>query len=250
MSLVKNLPKKLRISDTRNRTEVIDFYHQVNNEIKSGRMNADLAMKVADFCLLLTCGVSKEEMNLGIYRKLRGYLISNMGPLKVTFGNRGTVEQVRLGSIDIVNLYNEDVNFDTLDPETVRNKPVYGMLPTSDDTNRLDITLEGKKFVGMQVSTDEKTEELQRQNMRIGKYYFSREKILAKNKTAELVKFDLNGEAADGLIQTIEMYDKKGNMTPLIQINEFINLKGTYQMFHQRDLIDVEEIDRPKRKAI
>ena len=76
------------------------------------------------------------------------------------------------------------------------------------------------------------------------------EKAGRKNKTAELVKFDLNGEAADGLIQTIEMYDKKGNMTPLIQINEFINLKGTYQMFHQRDLIDVEEIDRPKRKAI
>lgn len=247
MSIVNNMPKKIRIPSVENRKEVIDFYHKVNDEIKNGRMNADIAMKVADFCLLLTCGVPKEEINPGIYRKLRGYLISNMGPLKVSFGNRGVIERVEVGTIDIVNLYNEDIDFDTISPEIIRNKPIYGMIPTSDDTNRLNITLDGKKFVGMQVSTDEKMQEIQRSNMRIGEYYFSRKKILSKNKTAELVKLDLDGPATDGLIQTIEVYDKKGNMTPIVQMNEFIEMNGIYQLFCQHDLVD-QDIDRSKEK--
>ncbi len=242
------LPVKLAIGDAENRKTVQEFFRQVNKKIinKQEKLDPKLAMRVVDLTLLLACGVSKEQINRGVYRQLRGYVLSNMGPCKIQFGYNGEIDRIQVGSLEITSLYSEDIDYDSIEPKPINLS--YGTIPTSKEPDSLNLCINNQPFVGIPSDPTSRDVELQRNNVKFGEYYFSRKNILAKNQTAELVRFDRNGPA-DEMIQTIEVYDKAGNMNPMTHVDQFTKIDGSYHLLSQSDLIDIGTLNLNRKNA-
>lgn len=218
----------------RGQEEIAAFARNVNSNLL--HLSAAKCQKLTDLCILLTCGVPKDELNPAVAIVFDEYIKKNIGPFQVQFDTAGSVQTIKLGNLTAGSLYYRPMFPEVERRRLMDHKFCYGILPSRQMPNRMLITIGDKTIIGNQSVLNGELQSQDRNNAKLGDYYFNRDAIMKDE--AELVRFAVMD--ATTVVQLMEIYNADGQKKETMYFNHLQPLQdNTYKVIEQEKIEDV-----------